>query len=81
MTPSALARKWCKFHRANPIWNSAGMCECAQIIAAVREALEMVEKIARKHKDGSGCRICEDRCGDNIAAAIAALREGRDETI
>ena len=68
---TALARKWC-LHGTKGL-GLVHTCQCDRIAAAVREALEEAEKIARKHEDGSGCRICEDNCGDHIADAIAAL--------
>ena len=74
MSQSALARKW--YAEYARIGSKLSIHDT--IVAAVHEALEVVEEIADNWPaeclEGDG----EQNCGPGIAAAIAALREGRD---
>ncbi len=60
---TAMARKWCPVHGPNQ-FDMRAICICAPIAAAVREALEKVE------------RMVDNMDYPDVVRAIAALRGG-----
>ena len=66
---TVLARKWCLIHSRRPRW-SGELCECARIVAAVREALE--EQLKRLEATEHTCM--DSCCRDDAIAALRALK-------